>query len=195
MAKTVEKSAPKEKAKTHASIPTPAEGENIDKIRDILFGTQARQFETKLSSLETKIEKDMDTLRNETRSALESLEQFIKKETASLSDQLHLEKDERLESDDSLMEKLDSSKKTLDKKLSQLNDKMVKETRTTHEQILQQSKKIMDELHDSSDSLQSSLDRSVKDLRHEKTDRLALANLMMEVAIRLKDDFQVPDTD
>lgn len=195
MAKTVEKLMPKEKAKTQSSVSTPPEGENIDKIRDILFGTQARQFETKLSSLEARFEKDMEALRNETRSALDSLEHFIKREAASLSDQLRLEKDERLEADDALAEKLDSTRKTLDKKRSQLNDKMVKDARTTQEQILHQSKTIMDELHESSETLQERLDQSVKELRHEKTDRLALANLMMEIAIRLKDDFQVPDTD
>jgi hypothetical protein len=30
-------------------------------------------------------------------------------------------------------------------------------------------------------------------LTHEKTDRMALANLLMEAAMRLKDEFQLPE--
>ena len=33
------------------------------------------------------------------------------------------------------------------------------------------------------------------ELREDKTDRTALANLFTEVALRLKDEFQMPGTD
>ncbi|WP_372682136.1 hypothetical protein [Desulfosarcina sp.] len=172
---------------------TPPDGENIDKIRDILFGSQSRQIEKKLSAVEEKIDKEIDFLRSETKTTLEALEQFVRKELQSLSDQLNRERSERTEFVDSLSGRLADTQKALDKKLGQLNDKVVKDQRDTQEQILLQTKSLLDEMHEKNDGLQKRMDQSIKALAKEKTDRLALANLMMEAAVRLKDDLQLPE--
>jgi len=170
-----------------------SEGENIDKIRDILFGSQTRQIEKKLTAIADKLDKDIASLRSETKTTLDTLEQFVRKELQSLSDQLMSEKTERSESVESLSDKVTDAKKVHEKKISQLSDKMVKDQRETQEQILQQAKNLMEEMHQKNDVLQKRLDQSVEALTDEKTDRLTLANLMMEAAMRLKDEFQLPE--
>ena len=75
-----------------------SEDENIDKIRDILFGSQTRQFEKKLMVMEDKIDKEIASLRSQTKITLDTLEQFFRKELQSLSDQLTREKSEHAES-------------------------------------------------------------------------------------------------
>ena len=42
------------------------------------------------------------------------------------------------------------------------------------------------------EELTALLDRRVRELRNEKTDRAALAGLLTEVAMRLTDEFKVP---
>ena len=171
----------------------PSEGENIDKIRDILFGSQTRQIEKKLTAMEDKIDKDIQSLRSETKTTLDTLEQFLRKEMQSLSDQLAGEKSERGESVDNLSAKIADTKKALEKKMGLLSDKMVKDQSDTQEQILKQSKNLLEEMHQKNDALQNRLDQSVESLTYEKSDRLALANLLMEAAMRLKDEFQLPE--
>ena len=61
--------------------------------------------------------------------------------------------------------------------------------------ILQQSKSLMEEIRSQNSQISSSLDQSVNDLRTEKMDRLAFANLLMEVAMRLKDEFKIPEVE
>jgi hypothetical protein len=195
MAKSVKKSAPAQAPAQQHGGGLPNEGENIDKIRDILFGSQSRQIEKKLMAMDDRLDKEIAALRSETKTTLDTLEQFVRKELQSLADQLSTEKSERTESAENLSEKIDDAKKNLEKKLSLQGDKMIKDQRDIQDQILQQSKNIMDEIHQKNDALQLSLDRAVESLSSDKADRLALANLMMEAAMRLKDEFQLPETE
>lgn len=171
----------------------PSESENIDKIRDILFGSQSRRIEKKLVVLDDKIEKAIASVRIETKSTLDTLEQFVRKELQSLSDQLSSEKNERIESTQSLSEKADDAKKAFENKLGLLTEKVVNNQRETQDQILQQAKTVMTEIREKNDALQKQLDQSIEALNNEKTDRLALADLMMEAAMRLKNEFHLPE--
>ena len=194
MAKAVKKSVKNASTAKENSTPS-AEPENIDKIRDILFGSKERQYDQKFSAIETTIHKEIGDLRNETKKALGSLETFVKKELASLTEQLNTEKEERAESNDALMGKIDDARRALDRKLSQLSDKTVAGQRDLQEQLLQQSKTLLEEIREKHESLSADLDRAAGELRQDKTDRIELANMLMEVALRLKDEFELPPTE
>src|SRR6202453_5542086 len=71
---------------------------NIDKIRDILFGSNMRDYEQRFSRLEEALKKESSDLRDTTRRHLESLEAFVHKELAALEVRLNAERDERSES-------------------------------------------------------------------------------------------------
>ena len=140
-----------------------------------------------------KIDNEIVSLRSETKTTLAAFEQFVRKELQSLSDQLSSEKSERAESVNSLSGRVADTQKAVEKKLDQLSDKVVNDQRDTQEQILLQTKNLLDEMHEKNDGLQKRVDQSIEALAQEKTDRLALANLMIEAAMRLKDDFQLPE--
>ena len=50
------------------------EGANVDKIRDILFGAQMRDYDKRFARLEDRLMKDADALREEMRKRLDALE-------------------------------------------------------------------------------------------------------------------------
>ncbi|MEP6637424.1 MAG: hypothetical protein ABJB97_11920, partial [Acidobacteriota bacterium] len=60
------------------------------------------------------------------------------------------------------------------------------------EQLLDQSKSLSEEIRRKHDEVSSVLDRQVKELNHEKTDRASLSALFTEVALRLNNDFKIP---
>jgi hypothetical protein len=177
------------------AVNSPSESENIDKIRDILFGSQSRQIDKKLVALDDKIEKAIASVRIETKSNLDTLERFVRNELQSISDQLSSEKNERIESAQTLSEKVNDAKRMFENKLSLLGDKVVSNQREVQEQILQQAKTVMTEIREKNDALQKHLNQSIEALTHEKTDRLALADLMMEAAMRLKNEFHLPESE
>ena len=169
------------------------EEEGIDKVRDILFGAQVRQYEQKFRHLEDLVQKEIANLRSETTKSADTLETYVKKELEALSDQVKNEQTARTESAEELSEKIDRNIKNLEKKTGQLSEKVIASQRDLQEQILQQSKSLMEEIRSQNSQISSSMDQSVKDLRTDKMDRIDFANLLMEVAMRIKDEFKIPD--
>jgi hypothetical protein len=51
----------------------PPEDDNIDKVRDILLGSQTRQIEKRLAAMQDKIDKEIGYLRSEIKTTLDSL--------------------------------------------------------------------------------------------------------------------------
>jgi len=171
------------------------EEEGIDKVRDILFGAQFRQYEQKFKHLEDLVQKEIANLRSETTKSAATLETYVKKEQEALSEQVRNEETSRKESVEELSDKLDRAIKNLEKKMGQLSEKVIAGQRDLQEQILQQSKSLMEEIRSQNSQVSSSLDQSVNELRTEKMDRLSFANLLMEVAMRLKDEFKIPEVE
>ena len=83
--------------------------------------------------------------------------------------------------------------KNLEKKIVALDEKSVKAQRDVQEQILKQSNELMDEIRTKHEEISSSLNDAVKMLTDKKTDRVALANLLTEVSMRLKEEFSLPE--
>jgi len=112
------------------------EAQSMDKVRNILFGAQTRQYEQKFTRLEALLQKETANLRNETKKSFDSLENYIKKELESLADQLKTEKDDRTGSVEELSGMLRDTNKNLEKKITMLDEKNVKGQRELQEQIL-----------------------------------------------------------
>ena len=65
-----------------------SEAGNVDKIREILFGGNMRDYDKRFSRLEERLAKESSDLRSETKKLFESLEAFVKKEFEALSNRL-----------------------------------------------------------------------------------------------------------
>jgi DNA repair exonuclease SbcCD ATPase subunit len=171
------------------------EGANIDKIRDILFGAQKREFDKRLARLEERVVKEATDLRDEIRRRFDSIENYAKKEIESLGERLKTEQQERNQALKEAAREVKDHVNVLDKKISQLDEQTSKKLRELRQQLLDQSKELTDELRQKHQSLSDLLDKEVSDLRLEKTDRVALANLLTEVSLRLTNDLKLPGSD
>src|SRR5215210_7153000 len=77
-------------------------GGNVDKIRDILFGVQMRDYEKRFARLEERLIKESGDLRDDTKKRFDALELYIKQEFESLSLRLTAEQNVRGEAVDAL---------------------------------------------------------------------------------------------
>jgi hypothetical protein len=174
---------------------TLTEASNIDKIREILFGVQMRDYEKRFSRLEERLLKESSDLRDDTRKRFEALEAFVKSEFDALSERLLAEQRNRDESVQNVSRELQDTGKRLEGKLGQLDEQTSRAQRELRQQILDQSKSLSDEIRQKADELSALLDRQVADLGNAKTDRAALAGLFSEVALRLNNEFKIPGND
>jgi uncharacterized protein YoxC len=165
---------------------------NLEKVRDILFGSQMRDYDRRFARLEEKLMKETADAREDARRRFDSLEGFIKQEIAALGDRLRAENQQRSQSADDLTREMRDSSRSLTQKINQLDDQTAQANRELRQQILDQSKNLADDIRQKYDELSALLHREARELRVDKTDRAALANLFTELAMRLNNDFRLP---
>ncbi len=168
------------------------EGGNIDKIREILFGGQMRDYTKRFSRLEERLLKETADLRDDTKRRFDALEMFVKQELETLGYRLKVEQGERDESVQALSRDLKDSSKALERKLVQMDEQTSRGQSDLRQQILNQSKSLSDEIRQKYEELSAALEREAMELRTDKTDRSALAALFTEVAMRLNNEFKIP---
>jgi len=169
------------------------EGANVDKIRDILFGSQMRDYDKRFGRLEERLAKAAEALRDDLKKRFDSLESFVQQEVESLHQRLKTEKAERVETLKDLTRETRDSAKSLDNRLSQVDEHLAAAQGDLRTRILDQSKTLLNEIHKAHSEMESSLEREAESLRNEKTDRAALADLLTEMALRLKDELELPE--
>src|SRR5271165_2770980 len=167
-------------------------GGNVDKIRDILFGSQMRDYETRFASLEETLLKETAEIRESNRRRFDQLENYIKAEFEAIQTRLKSEREERSDMGGQHSRELKEASEALGRRLRDLDDRSAAVERDLRAQLLNHSKDLGEQLRARHDEIATLLEKRFQELRHGKTDRAALATLFTEVALRLNDQFEIP---
>jgi hypothetical protein len=165
---------------------------NIDKIREILFGGNMREYDRRFSRVEEQLVKESHELREDTRKRFQALEAFVKAELAALTERLQAEQRTRDEAVSGLWLGVRESSQALSAKLGEAQEQTARAHSELRQQILSQSKDLNEEMRRRQDDVMTLIQREVADLNHGKTDRSSLATLLTEMAMRLNNDLKLP---
>ncbi len=171
------------------------EAASVEKIRDILFGVQMRDYERKFARLEERLAKDTADLKEDVRKKLAALDVFLKQELESLSGRLKSEHEQRAAAVRELTNELKELKQALAQTAAQIEEQHSAAQREMRQQMLENYRTLSEEISQKADEAAASLQREAGELRLEKADRAALSSLFTEVALRLKDEFKIPGTE
>ena len=116
-----------------------ARGASLDKVRDILFGVQMRDYDRRFARLEERLVKETADLKDEVKKRLDALDAYVKNETESLADRLKVEREEREQASADGSRALAEAARTLEKKAGQLDEQLNKNQRELRQQILDQT--------------------------------------------------------
>ena len=98
-------------------------GGNLEKIRDILFGTQMRGYEARFAAIEEALAKETAEIRETSRRRFEQLESYIKKELELLQTRWKAERDERSDAAVQHSRELRELGETLSRRLRDLDER------------------------------------------------------------------------
>src|SRR5262249_32767741 len=118
----------------------------LEQIREILFGSNYREFERRLALAETHVTARAHELEQETRRRIEVLETHLKNETEALS--VHLER-QRVEASDGLRNMIREFRDgltRLEQRLAKIEEASAQGQRELRHQILEQAKSFLDEM-------------------------------------------------
>ncbi len=168
------------------------ESGKVDRIREILFGSQMRDYDGRFQRLDERLTRDAADARADTQKRLEALEIFLKGALESISNRLNTEQSERGQAIEKLAHDLSETGRSLELATKNLAEHSGREIQALRQQLLDQSKALSDEIRDKHDQMKAGLDREAKQIRGAMTGRESLAEMLSEVALRLKNEFRVP---
>jgi hypothetical protein len=175
-----------------AAAQEPVGAGHVDKIRDILFGTHMREYDSRFSRIEDSFAKESAALRDAVQKRMDSLETFLKKELESLETRLRTEREERSAVDRQSSRDFQELGDSLRKRIGEVEDRAIAGQKDVREHLLTQSQQLRDEIHAKFEEVAALLDRKYNQLHSNKTDRSALASMLTEMALRLNDEFKIP---
>jgi DNA anti-recombination protein RmuC len=165
---------------------------NLDKVRDLLFGGQMRDYDRRFTALEDRIARETSELREDVLKRLSSIEALLSREIDALNDRVRSERDDRSTAARDLARQLDDTAQAFEKKTTQLDDQIARGLRDMRQQLHDQHHTLSDDLKRQADQILERLARESQQLQSDKTDRASLAALLNEMAMRLTDEFRLP---
>ncbi len=169
------------------------ESGKVDRIRDILFGSQMRDYDGRFQRLDERLTREAAEARTEVQKRLEALENFMKREVESMANRLNAERSDRGIALEKLTRDLAETAKALEMKINNLGEHAGREVHGLREQLLEQSKALSTEIKEKHDQMKAGLDREAEQIRGAMTGRESLAEMLSEVALRLKNEFRIPE--
>ena len=161
---------------------------NLERTREILFGPNLRDIDKRFVRLEERLTREIGEAREEFRRRLEQFETHFKSEVESLNGHVASEREERSRLLKQSIADRTTADSALEEKLSQLLESSGRATRDLTTHTREQHRMLAEELQHKFDTLTSHLARESTALREDKTDRHALADMLGEIAMRLRGD-------
>ena len=168
------------------------ESGKVDRIRDILFGSQMRDYDGRFQRLDERLTREATEARGEVQTRLEALENFFKGEVESITNRLNAEQSERANALE-LVRNLAETVKGLEAKINGLGEYAGRELHDLREQLSEQSKTVSAEIKEKHDQIKAGLDREAEQIRRTMIGREPLAEILSEVAHRLTNGFRKPE--
>jgi DNA anti-recombination protein RmuC len=172
--------------------PDPAAGASLDKVRDILFGVQLREFERRFARLEERLVKETSELKEDVKRRLDALENYARQESEALAEQIRGEQRARTEAGRDLSRELSETAKSFERRTTTLDEQLSRSQRESRQQMLEQYQRLSEDIRTKVDDVLATLGREAQELRSDKTDRAVLASLLTEMAMRLTNDLTIP---
>ncbi len=174
---------------SNASPDTPGEsGASVDKIRDIIFGSQIKNYEARFARLEESLVRETAELKESLRKRCESIESFFKTETEALGARLRAEKEERTSLLSNLERETKETHDALGRRINDVDTSMNEGDSNLRRELMTESRKLLEELDQRYDSIRSLMDARVLELRTQKVDRALMSDLFREIAAHLDND-------
>ncbi len=165
--------------------------ENLDKVRDILFGGHMRAVEGRIARVEERLLREQSALRSDLETALAGLETFTRKELDALGERLKGEREKRAEAIKALGADLREAIDSLDKRLAKLDEATSGADAELRSQVMDLKRTAAADLKQAGDQIMVELRRAQQELRDEKADLAAVVAAFSEMAVRLSE--RLPD--
>ncbi len=155
--------------------------ENVDKIREILFGGQMRDYEQRFADLEKRLTRNIEKIATDFEKRVERLNNGIKRDVEKLAEQLRDERKVRRDESKQGSKQFKELAEQVETWCVELEEQIGSETHDLRGILQEQNEELSAMIHDSHEELSKDLAIETRKLGRED-----LATVLSEVAARLK---------
>lgn len=161
----------------------PPENENIDKIRDILFGNNINEIDKRFNKVEQELQETITNLRDDIQKKLHSFDDYFKAEISAVLDQLKAEQKSRTDA----LVKVNREIEKIHKSIDNTNEKLKDNVRDLRTKMMDHYKENSENISTVDKELKKLLSREVNQLTDSKVDRKSLAVMLSDIALKLSE--------
>jgi predicted nucleic acid-binding Zn-ribbon protein len=166
---------------------------NIDQIRDIIFGSQLRDFDTRFD----KIESDLSMLQQEIEDRTEQVKTVLSTEMRAGIDALEkkfkiLNLNTQEEVAD-IRQQIDRANRKFSSSMETLDEALDKQTNSIRDELSQTRERLQEDVRSLKNQVFEEITRRFSVLRDEKVARDDMAEILFELGMRLKGTEFVPE--
>ena len=183
--------ARKTRVSSEAAQAADVEG-NVDKIRDILFGGQMRDYDQRFAELEKRLGQSIDRLGRDIEKRIDRLDSYARREIDKLTDQLKTEKKDRIADGKRGAGDLKELTDQVETWFADVDDQLATEAKDLRTSLHEQHEALSQLISETHEQLNEALNAESRALTDSKLAREDLAGLLSEVALRLQNDFKLP---
>ncbi|MEL6948615.1 MAG: hypothetical protein AAGM16_00645 [Pseudomonadota bacterium] len=184
--------AKKQTNKPAASALAGSDG-NVDQIREILFGGQMRDYEQRFADLEDRLTRSIELLTSNIEKRVDRLDAFAKRELDKLGGQIKEERANRRKEGKAAERELKTIAQRSESWHAELSESLDDEAQALRVSVQEQGDELSGMISDVHEQLSQSLSGEARILASSKLARDDLADMLAEMALRLKKDFELPD--
>ena len=159
---------------------------SLNKVRDILFGAQSREIEKRFAVLENRLLQESGRLREDLTRSVEDLKMHMNQEILGLVGKLEQEQDQRASTIQDMGQTVKTIETQIGQRIVELTEHTSKQFQAMSEEMQKQNHKLIEQGQESMSRMETQFQQAVNELKVEKTDRAVLAEMLMDVALRLK---------
>lgn len=167
-------------------VSSSSEEGSLDKVRDILFGAQSREFEKRFTLLESRLLEESRELRNELTQSFSDLKAQMDQAVEGLIGKLESEQSQRTTKNAEMGQLVKSLEGQLSQRVNELTQHASNQFQALGSDMQHQKAELVEQHRQAMSRIEAQHQQAVNALKEEKTDRAALAEMLMEIALRLK---------
>jgi paraquat-inducible protein B len=176
---------PEKNKRPTAEIINPGLGD-IEKVRDILFGKYVASFEQRFAELESRLEADVDQLKDKLIEKMSGMDGAVNQSLARLDNQILEEKSARDTELRNLQSTLQDAETALQHAITVMEDQANQDLAAVRAAFEQSHQDLADRASATQTELTAQIDQQKEDLQNDKVGRQSLALMLDEVAIKLR---------
>lgn len=165
---------------------------NVDKIRDILFGSQMRDYEQRLDVVEKRLVQNIERTARDMERRMERLDNYVRREVDKLTEQIRAERKDRTAEGKKGASDLNELADQVETWFAEVDEQLSQEAKDVRTSLHRQAEDLTVQIREVHNQVQASLQKETSELADVKVSREDMAALLTEVALRLTKDFKLP---